>query len=120
MLKNGSYVRVDQTNNSYVFPGVGLGAIAVRARRISDGMLMEAARALADASPARLDPNANLLPPVSDLREVSFQVARAVALQARDEGLADVTSPEDIEAKIRAKMWDPVYRPYRRIRRQVP
>ncbi|MDQ4060560.1 MAG: NAD-dependent malic enzyme [Pseudomonadota bacterium] len=118
VLKNGSYVRIDQTNNSYVFPGVGLGAIAVRARRISDGMLMAAARSLADASPARLDPNANLLPPVSQLRDVSFRVARAVALQARDEGLADAVSPEDIEAKIRAKMWDPVYRPYRRSRRQ--
>ena len=119
VLKNGSYVRVDQTNNSYVFPGVGLGAIAVRARRISDGMLMAAARALADASPARLDPNANLLPPVSELRDVSFRVARAVALQARDEGLTDAVSPEDIEAKIRAKMWDPVYRPYRRNSRQA-
>src|SRR3954467_7037963 len=85
LLKNGAYVRVDQTNNSYVFPGIGLAAIAVHARRISDGMLMAAARALADVSPARQNPNGNLLPPVPELRDVSLRVAQAVALQAREE-----------------------------------
>src|ERR671911_1113269 len=82
LLKNGAYVRVDQTNNSYVFPGIGLAAIAVHARRISDGMLLAAAHALADTSPARLNPHANLLPPVSELRDVSLRVAQAVAMQA--------------------------------------
>jgi len=65
-----------------VFPGIGLGALAVLARRISDGMFMAAARAVAEASPTRLDPTANLLPPVSELREVSYRVAVAVAAQA--------------------------------------
>ena len=88
LLKNGAYVRVDQTNNSYVFPGIGLAAIAVHARRISEGMLMAAARALADMSPARLNPHANLLPPVSELRDVSLRVAQAVAL-AGAQGRAD-------------------------------
>lgn len=114
VLKNGAYVRVDQTNNSYVFPGIGLGAIAVHARRISDGMLMSAARALADVSPARLNPDANLLPPVSELRDVSLRVAQAVALQARKEGLTEPTDAGEIYQSIRNKMWSPVYRPYRR------
>ncbi|WP_336490713.1 NAD-dependent malic enzyme [Methylobacterium nigriterrae] len=114
VLKNGAYVRVDQTNNSYVFPGIGLGAIAVHARRISDGMLMAAARALADVSPARLNPEANLLPPVSELRDVSLRVAQAVALQARKEGLTEPMDAGDIYQAIRSKMWTPVYRPYRR------
>jgi malate dehydrogenase (oxaloacetate-decarboxylating) len=114
LLKNGAYVRVDQTNNSYVFPGIGLAAIAVEARRISEGMLMAAARALADISPARLNPQANLLPPVSDLRDVSFRVAQAVALQARKDGLTEPMDAGDIYRKIRDKMWTPVYRPYRR------
>jgi malate dehydrogenase (oxaloacetate-decarboxylating) len=114
VLKNGAYVRVDQTNNSYVFPGIGLGAIAVHARRISDGMLMAAARALADVSPARLNPDANLLPPVSELRDVSLRVAQAVALQAREEGLTEPMDAGDIYQVIRNKMWTPVYRPYRR------
>jgi malate dehydrogenase (oxaloacetate-decarboxylating) len=114
LLRNGVYRRVDQTNNSYVFPGIGLGAIAAQARRISDGMLMAAARAVAEASPARLDPDANLLPPVTELRDVSYHVALAVAAQAQAEGLADATDRDALEARVRAKMWTPVYRPYRR------
>ncbi len=70
--RDGRKFKVDQTNNSYIFPGVGLGAVAVRARRISDKMLMASAKALAAASPARNNPKANLLPPVSALREVSI------------------------------------------------
>jgi malate dehydrogenase (oxaloacetate-decarboxylating) len=103
---------VDQTNNAYVFPGLGLGAIAAQARRVSDGMLMAAARALADASPARHDADANLLPPVDDLRRVSQDVAVAVALQAQAEGLAQATSRKALEARIQARMWTPLYRPY--------
>jgi malate dehydrogenase (oxaloacetate-decarboxylating) len=112
--KNGVTVRIDQTNNAYVFPGIGLGAISVEARRISDGMLMAAARALADVSPSRHDPEANLLPPVTALRDVSFHVALAVALAAQAEGLAQEESREKIEARIGDKMWNPVYLPYRR------
>src|SRR5262249_18422432 len=107
-------VRVDQTNNVYVFPGIGLGAIAARARCISDGMLLAAARALAQVSPSRRDSKANLLPPVTERRELSYGVALAVALAARGEGLARQPSREEIEARIRLKMWTPVYRPYRR------
>jgi malate dehydrogenase (oxaloacetate-decarboxylating) len=114
LLKHGAYVRVDQTNNSYVFPGIGLAAIAVHARRISDGMLMAAARALADVSPARLNPSANLLPPVSELRDVSLRVAQAVAMQARKDGLTESMDAGEMYQKIRDKMWTPVYRPYRR------
>jgi malate dehydrogenase (oxaloacetate-decarboxylating) len=114
VVKNGVQRRIDQTNNSYVFPGIGLGAISVRARRISDGMLLAAARALAEASPSKRDPNANLLPPVTELRDVSYRVALALALQAQSEGLAEETSREELEARIRLKMWTPTYRPYRR------
>jgi malate dehydrogenase (oxaloacetate-decarboxylating) len=114
VLKDGVSFRVDQTNNAYVFPGIGLGAIAVEARRISDGMLMAAARALAEASPSRLDRNANLLPPVTALREVSRRVATAVASQAQAEGLAVQRSQHELAALLGAKMWTPTYRPYRR------
>jgi malate dehydrogenase (oxaloacetate-decarboxylating) len=94
VLKDGAYARVDQINNAYIFPGVGLGAVAVRARRISDRMFMSAARALADTAPSRQDPKSNLLPPVTELREVSFRAAVAVAAQAQAEGLA--CSPEPL------------------------
>ncbi|HUC11343.1 MAG TPA: NAD-dependent malic enzyme, partial [Stellaceae bacterium] len=74
LVRNGAKFQVDQTNNSYIFPGVGLGAIAVKARHISDTMFMAAAKALAAASPAASDPGGNLLPPVTALREVAFAV----------------------------------------------
>jgi len=112
--KNGVSMRIDQTNNSYVFPGIGLGAITARAKRITDGMLLSAARALADVSPSKTDPKANLLPPVSELRDVSYRVALAVAAQAQSEGVAEQTSRDELEACVRLKMWTPTYRPYRR------
>ena len=114
VISTGVSMRVDQTNNSYVFAGIGLGAIAARARRISDGMLLAAARALAEVSPSTRDPKANLLPPVSELRDVSCRLALAVARQAQRECLADQTSREELETCIRLKMWMPTYRPYRR------
>ncbi len=111
---NGREFRVDQTNNAYVYPGVGLGAIAARARHISDGMFLAAAHVIADLSPTRADPNANLLPPLTDLRKISFQVAVAVARQAIKEGLADARAEDEIAAGVAAKMWEPVYATYRR------
>ena len=113
---NGREFRVDQTNNAYVYPGIGLGAIAVKARRISDAMFLAAARVMAELSPARHDRDANLLPPLVALREISFHVAVAVAAQAIAEGLADPLSEENIAAAVRAKMWEPVYGTYRRLR----
>jgi malate dehydrogenase (oxaloacetate-decarboxylating) len=115
LTRDGRPFKVDQTNNSYIFPGVGLGVIAVRARRLTDTMFMAAAKALAALSPARRDSSANLLPPVTALREVSIAIARATALQARREGLADVDEHQ-IDAAIHAKMWSPHYLPYRRTR----
>jgi malate dehydrogenase (oxaloacetate-decarboxylating) len=107
----GRSVIISQTNNAYVFPGIGLGAIAVRASRITDGMFLAAAQALADASPARRQAGAPLLPPVSELRDVALRVALAVGLQARHESVAERTT-DGIEALIRSHMWEPAYRPY--------
>jgi malate dehydrogenase (oxaloacetate-decarboxylating) len=118
-LKRGDKdVRIDQNNNAYVYPGIGLGAIAVRAHRISDGMFLAAANAIAAQSPAKRDPNANLLPPLLDIRKLSFAVAFAVARQAQKEGCAEALSEEETAAAISAKMWEPIYAPYRRIARR--
>jgi malate dehydrogenase (oxaloacetate-decarboxylating) len=114
LMRGGQAMKVDQTNNSYIFPGVGLGAVAVQATRITDTMLMAAAKALADLSPAHNKAGRNLLPPVTELREISIAVARAVALQARHEGLTLEIREDEIEAAIAAKMWTPRYLPYRR------
>jgi malate dehydrogenase (oxaloacetate-decarboxylating) len=113
--RNGAKFKVDQTNNSYIFPGVGLGAIAVKASRVTDTMFMAAAKALAAASPARGDVTRNLLPPVTALREVSITVALAVALQAHKEGLTQGIDTDQIESLIRSKVWTPHYVPYERV-----
>ena len=70
---------VAEINNSYIFPGIGLGVIASGARRVTDGMFMAAALALADLSPAKRAANAPLLPAINDLRDVAVAVARNVA-----------------------------------------
>jgi malate dehydrogenase (oxaloacetate-decarboxylating) len=115
--RNEKSFRIDQTNNAYVYPGIGLGAIAIKARRISDAMFLAAARTIAEFSPTRRDPNANLLPPLVEIRRLSFHVAVAVAKQARAEGLArrEAMSDAAIADAITEKMWEPVYAPYRRI-----
>ncbi len=114
LIRDGVRFKVDQTNNSYIFPGIGLGAVAVKARRVTDTMFMAAAKALAEASPARGNPRNNLLPPVTELRQVAFAVALATAIEAHREGLTQGVDTDGIEPAIRAKMWWPRYLHYRR------
>ena len=109
---NGRQMPVDQTNNAYIFPGVGLGVLASGARRVSDAMFMAAAKALAALSPAASGGN-RLLPPVSAMRTVSRAVAQAVGEQAIAEGLAPPMSADALAARIDAQVWNPVYRPFR-------
>ena len=101
------------TNNSYIFPGLALGILSARAKRVSDSMIMAAAQALAAMSPTAKDPNGALLPPLEALREVSVSVALAVGRQATAEGLAAVRG-DAFEEALRANVWEPVYLPYRR------
>ena len=109
----GKSYRVAQTNNSYIFPGMALGVMSSKARRVSDGMIMAAARALAALSPTQTDPDGALLPPLESLRNVSMSVAVAVGRQAQAEGLAEVKGEAFVE-ELRANVWEPVYLPYRR------
>jgi malate dehydrogenase (oxaloacetate-decarboxylating) len=110
---NDREVPIDQTNNSYIFPGMGLGILSVEARRVTDTMFMAAAKCLAELSPARCSKSGRLLPPVSELCAVSFAVAKAVALQAFDDGVAGPLDEQSLESRIRANVWQPAYLPYR-------
>jgi malate dehydrogenase (oxaloacetate-decarboxylating) len=112
---NGKLVPISQVNNSYIFPGLALGILVSRARRVSDTMIMAAAKALASLSPSRTDKNAPLLPPIADSRKVSFLVAVSVGHQAIAEGLAEIENPDTLEDQIRDYVWEPVYQPYERI-----
>jgi malate dehydrogenase (oxaloacetate-decarboxylating) len=116
VTRAGRPFRTDQVNNSYIFPGVGLGAIASKATRISDGMFMAAANALAEISLRTKLSDGNILPPVSALRNVAFQVARAVGLTAIEEGLAPDVGEAALARRIDSKMWAPAYASYARSR----
>jgi malate dehydrogenase (oxaloacetate-decarboxylating) len=115
----GRRYRIAQCNNSYVFPGVGLGVLAVKAKTVTDAMFNAAARALADCSPARNDSTAPLLPPLSETRKVSRAIALAVAAAARLDGIAQQGGTDDLEPLIDAKMWQPRYLPMRRKRTET-
>ena len=111
---NGQTRKVNQTNNSYVFPGVGLGVLASGARRITDAMFMVAGKTVAALSPTVRDKDGLLLPPVTELRKVAVAVAKAVARQAQVDGVAQPCDAATLDARIEARVWEPHYRPYRK------
>jgi len=101
-----------QGNNAYIFPGVGLGVVACGARRVPEEMFAIAARTLAAAvRPVDLE-QGSLYPPLTMIREVSVQIAIAVAEHAFQQGLASVPRPDDLEAFIRAEVYVPTYPSY--------
>jgi malate dehydrogenase (oxaloacetate-decarboxylating) len=108
----GTKYLIGQANNALVFPGLGLGAIAVGASRITDGMLSAAAHAVAGLVDAGA-PGVPLLPEVAALRDTSLAVAVAVAEAAVADGVAGHQLADDLPAQVRALMWQPVYRPVR-------
>ncbi len=110
----GRTIKIGQCNNVFVFPGIGLGAMAVGARRVSDEMFLAAAQALSDCSPILRDPDAPLFPPLGEIRDVSRRVALAVAAEARRSGLANPTLSEELERVVDSLRWVPRYRTIRR------
>lgn len=109
---NGEILHPGQSNNAYIFPGLGLGIIVSQARYVSDIMFFEAAKTLsAQASPQDLR-SGNPFPPLTKIREVSAQIAAAVARVAYDEGLTQRPQPDDILKDIQGKMYTPEYPSY--------
>jgi malate dehydrogenase (oxaloacetate-decarboxylating)(NADP+) len=109
---NGQTFVPRQGNNSYIFPGVGLGAIASGARLITDEMFMSAAKTLANLVPKSDLDQGSLYPALTRIREVSAHIAAAVAQIAYQHGLAAGPVPNDQLAHIQSHMYDPRYRDY--------
>jgi malate dehydrogenase (oxaloacetate-decarboxylating) len=107
----GRRITIAQCNNVYIFPAVGLGVVASRARRVTDGMMQAAARALGEHSPMLKDPGASMLPPLTDVRRLAVAIAIAVALEAQRAGLAPKTSEEELIQRVNESQWTPKYPP---------
>jgi len=110
----GRKVHIDQTNNSYVFPGLALGIVASQARRVTDTMIMAAAKELARLAPTQKDKEASLLPSLADSRRLSRSIALAVGRQAMRDGQAQTPDEESVERELQANIWEPVYVLYER------
>jgi len=105
---NGVTHTISQSNNVYVFPGIGLGAVMSNATKITDEMLMAAAAAVGDTT---LDPTpgAGVLPALESVPQVSERIARAVAKVGASQGVADELSDSEMDERIAATKWEPSY-----------
>lgn len=111
----GKSYDIGECNNSECFPGIGLGAVLSRTRLLPPSLLVAATKALASTAPALKDPTAALLPDVTEVRDISVKIAKAVIQEAAKEGLNEEpfipTGDADLEEWIRDQMWEPRYRP---------
>lgn len=114
IVYNGVELRIAQCNNAFVFPGLGLGLITVKAKHLSDDTLWAACQALVSCSPALKNPVAPLLPALSDARDIAKVIAVAVAKQVISEGSAENIPTGDLAAHIEQGMWQPHYIPLER------
>ncbi len=110
----GAIHEIAQCNNSYIFPGVGLGVISAKASKVTDAMMLAAARALAELSPLANTGSGPLLPDLKDIREVSKTIAIAVYHQAIEDEVAVPVPDTLIAERVEANFWYPRYRTYRR------
>ncbi|MCM2680244.1 NAD-dependent malic enzyme [Echinimonas agarilytica] len=114
VVHNDQKIEIAQCNNSYIFPGIGLGVLAAGANRVTENMLMASSRALAECSPLALNGEGPLLPPLESIQEVSRSIAFAVAKAAMADGVALETDDEVLLAAIEGNFWSPEYRNYKR------
>lgn len=105
IVSDRGLVRVGQCNNSFIFPGVGLGVIASGACRVIDSMFTAAAEVLSEFAPSSKDQNDALYPMLEEVRTISRKVAVAVGLEAQKAGLAPKTDVATLEENVSRKMW---------------
>jgi len=112
---DGEEFPIAQCNNSYIFPGVGLGVLACAARRVTDEMLMASSEMLAEASPWASGDARSLLPPLEQATDLSRSIAFAVAKVAQAQGHASEISDDLLLSRIKGLFWVPEYRQYKRV-----
>ena len=105
----GRRIPIAQCNNIYIFPAMGLGVVASGARRVTEPMMLAAARTLGGNSPALKDPSASLLPPLTEIRRVAADIAFAVGIEAQKNGVAPQISEEELRQRVRETQWTPAY-----------
>ncbi|MFT9121067.1 MAG: NAD-dependent malic enzyme [Zymomonas mobilis subsp. pomaceae] len=110
---NGTIIPIAQCNNAYIFPGIGLGVLAAKATRVTDSMMMAAAHALADCSPAADNGKGAILPSFDDIESVSRKIAMAVAKTAIQDKVAPDESDAALLERIKDYYWRPEYLPYK-------
>jgi malate dehydrogenase (oxaloacetate-decarboxylating) len=110
----GKKVPITQTNNSYIFPGLALGIVASKARRVTDTMVKAAAEELVRNLPTQKDKQASLLPSLSQARKLGRLIGMAVGRQAIRDGQAQVANEDALSRELQANFWEPVYVPYER------
>lgn len=115
VLYNETQYPIAQCNNSYIFPGIGLGVLAVKSNRITNEMLMAASQTLAESSPAVAGTGTALLPPLTQIGDLSKQIAFAVGKVAQEQGHALEVSDEVLRERINNNFWRPQYRQYKRV-----
>lgn len=111
----GKTYPIAQCNNSYIFPGIGLGVLAAKASLISDEMLMATSAALANASPLANGTGQELLPPLTGIAQLSKKIAFDVGKVAQKQGVALEVSDEILSERIEGNFWQAEYRPYKRV-----
>jgi malate dehydrogenase (oxaloacetate-decarboxylating) len=112
VICRGCRMPIAQCNNVYIFPAIGLGVVASRARRVTDAMMLAAARTLAANSPALKDPSNCLLPPLTELRKVAAKIAVAVGIAAQKDGVAAHVNEDELRRQVMTTQWTPDYPVY--------
>jgi len=110
---DGREIGVAQCNNLFIFPGMGLGALVAKTNKVTDQMFIAASKALSGLVTPDQAARGYLLPEMRDIRRVSFEVALAVAREARDAGLGRLLAEEELARVIKKAQWDPHFYPYR-------
>jgi len=105
----GRKILIAQCNNIYIFPAMGLAVVASGARRVTEPMMLAAARALSENSPALKDASSSLLPPLTEIRGVAAEIAFAVGMQAQKDGVAPKINEDELRRRVLNTQWTPAY-----------